>query len=68
MTSNRQKQSPSPAFDPAVLVQIACPACFGDLQFAKSRLICGGCGRAYPIVDSIPVLIIERAEAPGVSR
>jgi len=45
--------------------QLACPACHGDLGLEGARLICGVCGRAYPIVDGIPVLIIERAERAG---
>jgi hypothetical protein len=49
------------AFDPAVLAQSACPACLGELRLEETRLVCAGCGRAYPIVDGIPVLIVVRA-------
>jgi hypothetical protein len=49
------------AFDPTVLAQLACLACLGDLRLKEARLVCAGCGRAYPIVDGIPVLIVERA-------
>jgi uncharacterized protein len=45
--------------------QLACPACLGDLRFTADRATCLGCGRAYPIEDGIPVLIIERATAPS---
>jgi uncharacterized protein YbaR (Trm112 family) len=57
------------AFDPTVLAQLACPACLGDLRLKEARLVCAGCGRAYPIVDGIPVLIVERAavEDPRMS-
>jgi uncharacterized protein YbaR (Trm112 family) len=55
-------------FDPATLAQLACPACFGELRPSNSRLLCSACGRAYPIVDGIPVLIIERAEPTGELR
>jgi len=41
---------------------IACPACYGDLRADAAWLECAGCGRRYPIVDGIPVLIVERAE------
>jgi uncharacterized protein len=56
------------AFDPSVLDQLACPACRGQLRLEASRpetssLACESCGRAYPIIDGIPVLIAERA--PG---
>jgi uncharacterized protein YbaR (Trm112 family) len=35
------------AFDASIVATLACPACH----------------RAYPIVDGIPALIVERAEA-----
>jgi uncharacterized protein YbaR (Trm112 family) len=41
---------------------VACPVCHGDLRLEADRLICAGCGRAYPIVDGIPVLIADRAK------
>ena len=50
-----------PAFDSAVIDQLACPACLGCLRLDLGRLLCSGCGHAYPIVDGIPVLIAERA-------
>jgi uncharacterized protein YbaR (Trm112 family) len=53
------------AFDPALLAQLACPACFGDLRLEGAHLVCIACHRAYPIVGGIPVLIIERAEPSG---
>jgi hypothetical protein len=49
-------------FDPAILDQLACPACLGNLRLADARLVCAGCHRAYPIVDGIPALIVEQAE------
>ncbi len=52
-------------FDPATLAQLACPACHGELRSENSGLHCTACGRAYPITDGIPVLIIERAQPPG---
>jgi hypothetical protein len=44
--------------------QLACPACLGDLRMEEARLVCNGCGRAYPVVDGIPALIVEQAENP----
>jgi uncharacterized protein YbaR (Trm112 family) len=49
-------------FDTSVLDQLACPACLGALCLDGARLVCAGCGRIYPIVGGIPVLIAERAE------
>jgi hypothetical protein len=46
--------------DPSVVAQLACPACLGDLRLEEDRLRCTVCGRAYPIVDGIPVLIPGR--------
>ncbi len=40
--------------------QLACPACLGALRLEESKLLCVECGRAYPIVDGIPVLISGR--------
>jgi uncharacterized protein YbaR (Trm112 family) len=49
-------------FDETIAEMLACPACHGDLRLETERLVCGGCGRRYPVVDGIPVLIPERAE------
>lgn len=50
-------------FDPALAGMLACPVCHGDLCVNGERLVCGGCGRRYPVLDGVPVLIAERAEA-----
>ncbi len=41
---------------------VVCPACFGELSAGAEMLVCAGCGRRYPVVAGIPVLIVERAE------
>jgi uncharacterized protein len=48
-------------FDSSVVGQLACPVCIGALRVEDARLVCVSCGRAYPVVDGIPVLIAERA-------
>jgi uncharacterized protein YbaR (Trm112 family) len=47
--------------------QLACPVCFGDLRVDTARAVCAECGRVYPVVDGIAVLIAERAETPEPS-
>ena len=51
--------------DTFVVEQVACPACMGALRLDEGRLICAGCGRIYPIVDGIPVLIADQASNSG---
>jgi len=62
------KPAPPSEFDASILSQLACPACHGDLRLEASRLVCTACGRGYPIVDGIPVLIADRAEAAEKDR
>jgi len=40
---------------------IVCPVCRQSLQFEGAWIRCQGCGKRYPIVDGIPVLIADRA-------
>ncbi|HVU44761.1 MAG TPA: Trm112 family protein [Terracidiphilus sp.] len=60
--------APKIRFDASVLNHLACPACFGALRADASRVVCTVCGRAYPIIDGIPVLIAERAEIAGIAN
>ena len=43
---------------------VVCPVCYAPLRFGEAMVVCGGCGRTYPVVDGIPVLIPQRASAP----
>jgi uncharacterized protein YbaR (Trm112 family) len=54
------ESSPSFALAPSVVTQLACPACLGALRLEECKLLCAQCGRTYPIVDGIPVLIAGR--------
>lgn len=45
----------------AALRWFACPACRGVLGTAGEAVVCGACGRRYPVEDGIPVLLQERA-------
>ena len=49
-----------------MLCQLVCPACHPDLRLESGHLLNAGCSRIYPIVDGIPALIAERAEASQV--
>ncbi len=42
---------------------LACPVCYAQLRF-EAAVVCIGCGRTYPVVDGIPVLIPQRANEP----
>lgn len=50
--------------DPALLEIIVCPDCHGDLGVAGEELVCAGCGLAYPVIDDIPVLLVDEARRP----
>jgi uncharacterized protein YbaR (Trm112 family) len=55
-------ESQTAKLEELLLERLACPACFGALQLAAdARITCLVCGRAYPLIDGIPVLIAERA-------
>jgi uncharacterized protein YbaR (Trm112 family) len=43
---------------------ICCPKCKGDLIYDKERdlLICPRCKLQYPVIDDIPVLLVEEAK------
>jgi uncharacterized protein YbaR (Trm112 family) len=40
---------------------VVCPVCRQTLLVEGAAIRCLGCGRHYPIVDGIPVLIADRA-------
>ncbi|MGE5176663.1 MAG: Trm112 family protein [Hyphomicrobiales bacterium] len=47
-----------------LLELLVCPQCRGDLTYDRDadRLVCPACRLAYPIVDGIPVMLVEEAE------
>jgi uncharacterized protein len=56
--------------DQGLLDLIVCPACHSALVVddAAEELVCSGCGRAYPVRDDIPVLLVDEARetrSPG---
>jgi uncharacterized protein YbaR (Trm112 family) len=57
---------------PALLAEhlglLVCPVCHAGLALEQQTVLCSGCGRRYPIVDGLPVLIASRAvEGPAIS-
>ena len=37
--------------------RLACPVCRAPLVLAEKTVDCTGCGRRYPVIDGLPVLI-----------
>ncbi|HEX4757727.1 MAG TPA: Trm112 family protein [Terracidiphilus sp.] len=60
----KTKPDQSAHFDVSIVNELACPVCFGELRLDPLSLVCAGCGRGYPVIDGIPVLIAERALVP----
>ena len=50
--------------DKELLDILACPACKSDVKLENGKIVCTKCGRAYPIKDDIPVMLIDEAEMP----
>ncbi|HET6201813.1 MAG TPA: Trm112 family protein [Planctomycetota bacterium] len=48
--------------DEELLRILACPVCKTAVTLEGDRLVCGQCGRRYPIRDEIPVMLEEEAE------
>ena len=51
---------------------LACPACEErppvELSEDGDYLVCGQCGRKYPIKDDIPVMLVDEAILPGAAE
>jgi uncharacterized protein YbaR (Trm112 family) len=49
--------------DPELLEILACPACKTPVHLVKdgAALKCDQCHRVYPIVDDIPVMLVDEA-------
>jgi len=45
--------------DKKLLALLACPACQGDVQLNGDKIVCTKCKRIYPIIDGIPVLLVD---------
>ena len=52
---------PEPENSPSFMPGIVCPLCHGDLRVEDQLLMCRACGQSYPILDGIPVLLMDAA-------
>ncbi len=43
---------------------LACPVCHAALRLAGEGIGCVGCGREFPLVEGLPVLLADRARLP----
>ena len=51
------------ALDPRLLEILACPLCKTEVSLTPdgTGLVCRSCRRRYPIVDDIPIMLVEEA-------
>jgi len=50
--------------DPELVALLVCPACREPVREDHDWLVCGGCGKRYPIRDGIPIMLVEEAQDP----
>ncbi len=50
-----------------LLALLVCPRCKGEIEPTNdgSYLVCRACRLKYPVVDGIPLMLIEEAEEYG---
>lgn len=55
------------ALNPALLEILACPECKTGVTPTSDgqALVCSTCRRRYPVIDDIPVLLVEEATLSG---
>jgi len=58
------------ALDPRLLEILACPLCKTEVKLTPdgTGLVCRSCRRRYPIVDDIPIMLVEEATIPPEDR
>lgn len=51
---------------PSLLEILRCPACDDrpKVELKNDKLMCVACGRAYPVRNGIPSMLVEDAELP----
>ena len=58
------------SLDPKLLEILACPECKTEVRPTAdgSGLVCVSCRRRYPVVDDIPIMLIEEATPAAEDR
>ncbi|WP_028323071.1 Trm112 family protein [Desulfatirhabdium butyrativorans] len=58
------------ALNEELLKILVCPKCKGEINLNERRdgLICNACSLLYPIIDEIPVMLIEEAKPIVVEK
>lgn len=48
---------------PGLLELIACPACdeHGPVLMQDQSLVCSACKRTYPVINGIPIMLVEES-------
>jgi hypothetical protein len=51
--------------EPVLAKILVCTVCHGSLRqdVEGSRLVCTNCGRAYPVRDGIPIMLVEETSS-----
>ena len=59
------KETPASELPSDLLAILVCPLDKAAVHPEGARLVCEECGRAYPVRDGIPIMIIDEAEMPA---
>ena len=44
---------------------LVCPVDKAKVNLQGDKLVCEQCGRAYPVRDGIPIMLVDEAEVTG---
>jgi len=63
MMQDTDKDGALPALDPALLEVLVCPVTHGPLVYdrVKGELVSHQLGRAFPVRDGVPVMLLDEA-------
>ncbi len=56
VVEERAAESP---IDPALLALLVCPVDKQPVRLDGQTLVCGVCGRRFPVVDGIPNMLVD---------